>query len=628
MRFLNPSLLSWASLLVAPVILYLFRRKPKIERVSQLVFFKTLDRAHQESAWLRRLKRLLSFLLSVLIMCAAVGALARMILGGSEQTLKNVVVLVDRSASMMAKDKLGRTRLSLAVKRVRKKLGTLHGAAAVSVMTYDRRPEILLPRTYDRREVVRALEAIRVRPIEGDPEKALVLASRMAALETPASVWHVTDSPPAAADAQAAHDTGNDQEKKAGKVMVEHLTVAPAGTVNVGITAFQIRRLPMELSRLEAFVQVHCAADEPTEAALEISIDGELTSVRKMTLDPGARKRLFVPLKAGQGKCLSLKLVAKDDVLALDDEVHGRIPEAQPIRVVWISPKPDPFTELALGSLAAEGVVEVFKGSTVSWPTETPADVVIFDGWLPKTWPEDVSVIVIDPPETDVPFRTVRIAESGVPVERIRVTEPGHPLLYGVAGGRIAVTQTGVLQADGPLEPLWVGPSGPVLAAGEISGQRLTVFAFDPERCEHLPLMASYPLLVGNAVYWSAQPRLRVQSGNNRRTGDLVRLEGKTITWTRPGDIHKGKNSAAIQGQWTELDRIGIWATDAGETGAASLLSRTETGLVRVHPEQKGSALEGDVASFFSGDMTGPFMWLVLLVLVVESYLFHRRAVY
>ena len=196
MRFLNPSLLNWGFFLVVPVILYLFRRKPIVVRISQLIFFKSLSRAHQESAWLRRLKHLLSFLLSVLVICAAVGALARMIVGGTEQTLKSVVVLVDRSASMMATDELGRTRLALAVKRTRKKLGTLPGGAAVSVMAYDQRPEIVLSRTYNRREVVRALESIRVRPIEGDSEKAMLLAARLAGLVRPATIWHVTDSPP------------------------------------------------------------------------------------------------------------------------------------------------------------------------------------------------------------------------------------------------------------------------------------------------------------------------------------------------------------------------------------------------------------------------------------------------
>ena len=102
MRFLSPQFLPLLWLALLPVALYLFRRKSRRVRVSTLLFFKTLAKEHQESTWMRRLKRWLSFLLTLLILCAPIIALTRLVSGGGGSQAKAVVLLLDRSASMAA----------------------------------------------------------------------------------------------------------------------------------------------------------------------------------------------------------------------------------------------------------------------------------------------------------------------------------------------------------------------------------------------------------------------------------------------------------------------------------------------------------------------------------------------
>src|SRR6478735_6418577 len=77
MRFLHPAQLHWLWLALIPVALWLFRRKAKRLPVSTLLFFRSLAREHQESAWLRRLKKIISLLLSLLVLALATLALAR-----------------------------------------------------------------------------------------------------------------------------------------------------------------------------------------------------------------------------------------------------------------------------------------------------------------------------------------------------------------------------------------------------------------------------------------------------------------------------------------------------------------------------------------------------------------------
>ena len=99
MQFLFPSLLWLGALALVPLILYLFRRKARRQEVSTLIFFKSLAKEHRESAWLRTIKRLLSLLLSILVIFAATLALGRLVSSGDSGSVKSVVILLDRSAS-------------------------------------------------------------------------------------------------------------------------------------------------------------------------------------------------------------------------------------------------------------------------------------------------------------------------------------------------------------------------------------------------------------------------------------------------------------------------------------------------------------------------------------------------
>ncbi|MBM4037509.1 MAG: VWA domain-containing protein [Planctomycetes bacterium] len=693
MRFLHPAHLVWALLIAVPVVLYLFRRKPRTVRVSTLLFFKSLAREHRESEWLRRLKRLLSLLLNILAILAVVAALARPVVSPRAGSLRSVVVLIDRSASMAAADGRGVSRLDAAKAILGERLAGLPGGVAVMAIAYDCRPDILQPFTLDRREIARALAAVEVRPIEGDPDAAVCLAARLAALDPPAAIWHATDGLPGEGSGERSEGRrekgeesgarsegrGAQGEERTGEghptpysprptpysrrsaphaplppdVSLETLCVPLERPVNAGITAFQMRRLPMQPSRFEAFVQVHAVAPGPLEAALDVRVDGRLTATRKLTLGPRPpspaprsspdaprpspfAERLLIPVTAGEGAVLSIVVAAPGDALPLDDAVHARVPELRPVRVLWVAKDPDPFTELALRSLGAEGEIQVFQGGPAAWPPKEPPDVAVFDGWLPEAWPEGVAVVAVNPPRACGPLQVAPI-RGGVPVESVRVAAERHPLLYGVASGRVALTQAQAVASDGPLQPLWVGPSGPLLAAGEARGQRIVVMAFAPKNCEHLPLMASYPILVGNAIYWSVQPAMAAHGGNSRKTGELIATDGSPVTWSVPAAGGLRQEAAPVRGRWAELDRVGLWQTGGGEAGSAALLAERESLLPARESEEREAEGEGRIGkerptsrspSLLSGDLTALFLWCLLALLVLECWLFHRHAVY
>nr|MDH4411652.1 VWA domain-containing protein [Verrucomicrobiales bacterium] len=155
MEFLNPGSL-WLLLLgIIPVVLYLVRRRSKKVRVSTLVFFKTLAREHQESAWLRRLKRWLSLAMTLLLLALAVFVLSRLIVRQDDaDRYRTVVVLIDRSASMEVRDENGESRLEAAKRLLRDRLTKVPGEDGNARVAAEQRAEVLQPRPTTRRELL------------------------------------------------------------------------------------------------------------------------------------------------------------------------------------------------------------------------------------------------------------------------------------------------------------------------------------------------------------------------------------------------------------------------------------------------------------------------------------------
>ncbi len=614
---------------VVPVMLYLFRRKSTKINVSNLVFFKTLAKEHQESAWLRRLKKFISFLMTMLVLIAAVIALARLVLARNDLgNVRTVVILIDRSASMAVVDKDGENRLEVGKKLIRQSLKQIPQDVGISLIAYDVRPEIIQPRTLQRRELISRLDGLKIRPMADERSAALETAFNLASLETPAVIWHFSDHLLATAD-------GEKKEffKIPEGVEIKEQNLALAEVVNPGITAFRLRPVAMEYSRYDAFVQIalNKAAPEPVQARLNVSVAGMPVQFREIDLKPGELIGFTFKINGAQNQMLRLELKSERDDFLLDNQVMTPLQEPRPVRAAWIRPdeSEDPFTRFALSAVQENGNMELLKGSPDAWPLSGKVDAVILDGWLPDKWPEDVAVIVINPPKSLGPIIAKKLA-APIPYDSVRVGNEDHPVLFRVESSRVAVTQTSIFQTTGSLEPLWIAGNEPIIAAGEYQGQRVVVLGFSPGISERLPLTASFPLLIGNALLWSVDSTPYLDNEIQQlSTGDFAEVGGDSIIWKewRKGKIRERRYP--LQSGMIEMNRIGVWQTSTGLKGTSFMHSARESNI----PALSADAKNGD-ADYFKvehGVLGNVVVWLlglIVVVLLVESWLFHRFAVY
>lgn len=611
MRFLAPSYFHLAWLALIPLALWLFRRQAKRVPVSTLLFFKSLAREHQESAWLRRIKKWLSLLLTLLVLLFAIFALARPSSNLSADSPGAVVIIVDCSASMAAKDLQGRSRLDEARQRVKNRVRSLPDQVVLSLISFDSRPRVLLSRSRNRRECLRLLDELTPMPVEGNVEAALNVARRVADLESRSRVWLAADSAPS-----ALHD-------------LDLIPAALAEPLNAGITGFQIRVSPLARDRYEAFVKVSAAASnaDKVTSTLEVSLAGRIAQLRELELAPGESSALILPLEGLRGQRLEIRLTTAGDCFGWDDGLSAPLPKTKPLSVAWFAEKPDPFTELALSSLIEAGRIEMKKGNPASWPPKESPDVFVFENWLPQDWPADKPVIALTPQQNAGPLRTRPM--RGVPHESVRAVQPDHPVLFRVSNSRIAITQTTVLDLPVSIEPLWIAGNEPVLAAGESAGQRLVVTAFSPAQSEQLALLPSFPLVLGNALYWCAENSQALADIRTLHTGEMLAADSLVEWHAWDGSQFIDASDDPANGLLA-LNRIGTWETGADRSGSCALISDTETHLPKLDKETIASPLPTSQIVTATAFSTWPkrLIWLVVALLLVESFLFHRKAVY
>ncbi|HUF61773.1 MAG TPA: BatA and WFA domain-containing protein [Verrucomicrobiales bacterium] len=608
----------WLSLLAGvALLLYLFRRRARAVEVSTLLFFTAPAADRREAAWLRHIRKWLSYLLTAAVIMCGVLALARLSWNPSGDPPGPVLLLVDRSASMDARRAGGLTLWEEVQREMSERIEALPDGVPVSVIAYDARPVLVQPPTTSRREVKETLGRLQPRVLPGNAAAARAFAALHAGPGSGAEIWHVTGAVEGPGDSA-----------------VDEVRITPEGpaAANAGITAVSLRSRPLQPGERDLFVRVEAhgkgMAGGSAPVRLEIRVNGGLMQLRNLEIPWGGSEALVVPLRLGAGSRLEVLAHMEGDALAADDRVEVWVPEERPRQVAWVSEDPDPFVEIALAAIASAGRLGFVRMKPADWDAgDTRWSLLICDGWLPAERP-GIPAVVIDPPQSAGWLDVLRL-EGPQPRDVLRVAAAEHPVLFRVVSGRAGVAQTARVTPRPGLEPLWLAGDDPVLLAGLDQGGPLVILGFSPRRSDRLAFSAVFPLLLGNALYWcagwaepdSSEGAAVLATGSILESEDPGRAPA-SLRWIRQnGAAAAAETNAHV----VELDRTGLWEMAGGRRGSAALLSAEET---REAAAAGGRAAGGLPLRAGWGGATAVLLAAALGLLLWESWLFHRRGVY
>ena len=492
--------------------LYILKLRRRTVAVPFSKLWEKILRDKEATSLFSRLKRLLSLLVQLALLALLAFALGDPRAAATLIKGRNLVVLVDASASMQATD-VAPTRLGAAKEEVKKVIRGLGGSDRMLVAQMDAAVTPLGPMSGDTSELERALDSIKATDARADFPRALRFATDSVRGLENAEIVIVSDG------------RLGEAVDASGKVKVPEdvkLTYLPIGAQsrNVGITAFSVRRYPLDKSRYEVMLEVTNTGPEQEEIELSLLGDNNLVDLTKLRLKPGERLPRFYPNLSGASRTLEAKIAplpGSKDSLPADDHAYALLPERRRAKVLVVSPG-NTYLEAAL---LLDEYLDVQVVSPKDYvekvaPSGAKQDVVIFDGATPAQAPRG-NAIYLDPRGPGSPVKIEgELKQPGF--DRI---ERKHPIVRWTALDDVNVSRGHKLVPEIGDKVVGASDQGPILVAGQRGGFKFVAIGFDP-RDSDLPLRVAWPLLLLNSINWFTDEDSQYIS--SFRTGDVWRV--------------------------------------------------------------------------------------------------------
>ena len=565
MAFITPLALAFAGLSIPIILLYMLKLRRRDVLVSSTLLWQRLLRDREANAPWQRLRRNLLLLLQLLILALLTLSLARPFVSAPSVASGSVVILLDASASMQARDVMdissAPTRFDAACDAAHEVIAGIGSGDVATLVAVGPQPRVLASATGNKTLLHRTLEDVSPSNGAADWESAFALTS--AGLVGAADTQVVIISDGALPDSLPSLPG-----------RVRFVGVGGAGD-NVAIAALATRAGP---TGPQVFIRVVNYGEVDAEPLVEFSADGALFDAR----------RLSVPKRSDAHNGASLTLtdlpydmhvlqaqLSTEDSLPLDDvawDVH--VPPASG-RVLLLS-EGNLFLERALGALPD---VELTRAAPDQPPSaDEDYALYVYDAVTP-TLPSG-NLWLIGPQASLGDESSIKVGGffTNTAISQIAADAP---LLRYVDLSDLHILRARVVEPPPAARVLVEAEGGPLLFVAERPEGRLAVLTFDL-RDSDLPLQIAFPILTANLVDWLLpQGAATFPLGEGRRSslrpGDPVPLqpdpEAVEIIVTAPDSTRSSFPVAEKLPVFAATDQPGIYLVEQFDRSEKSLQS-------------------------------------------------------
>ncbi|CAN5676180.1 BatA and WFA domain-containing protein [soil metagenome] len=600
------------------VAFYLLRLRRHERTISSTFLWQALVRDVEANAPWQRLRRSLLLLLQLLVVVALVLVVARPSGERAAGLARDLVLVVDASASMAATDVFP-DRLAAAKRAAIAALAELPSDGRVSVVAAAESARVVANEASDRGRVTRAIESIEQSTAPGRLAEALTLAGELAERARGAEILVVTDDAASAAPDLAL------------AVPVRVLTVG-AERDNQAIAALAVRTDPSGLERT-VFVSIANYSDSRVVRRLRILADGSPITARDLPMEAVSRADVVIDELPEGTRVVEAQLAeipaveggrppGPPDLLALDDRAWAIVPPDRIRHVLLVGPG-NAYLQTAFALLPN---VELYGATAAEYEGTTGKDrfdLFVFDGYLPEELP-DAAILAIAPPATS-PLGTV----TGTLTNPIIGQGPAEePLLRNVDLSRLHIAEAQQMELPDWARLVLPGSgAAPLIYSGLREGSATAVISFDL-RLSDLPLQVAWPILATNL----AGELLGLAPGGTEPVapGSPVELalppETAALRVTRPdGSVAELARAAtgATTVTWVETRQLGVYRIERipepdGASGPSMSALATRTAPATdpspgaspsAEASPSGAALPGgpeDEPTYFAVDLFSP----------------------
>ena len=544
---------------LAVIALYLLRRTPRTQVVSNVEFWRrAVERSRPRALFATRVPWL-ALLVSLLIALSLVGEMGDPRVGSGFSGTTVLVLAADRT--MTARDDHGRRRLdeALALARATVLADTVSGQ--VAIVRAGLRPEVLVPLTHRAADADRAL--VGIEPDDGT-------ADLSAAVAVARGIVH------------GAHTTGRvvvvaDRDDFA-RVADPQVSVvfAPVGTPaeTIAVTAFDARRDPLALGEYHVRCEVRSYSTRRARAHLVIRDRDTVLSEERVTPGPGEvtvhRARGFSSAQAELSARLEdIDIEGGRDALAGDDVAYATVPPVVATRVLLVTRG----NRYLANALAANPAVEleIVDEAALAARRRTLSryQVVVLDRVAsepPLDHPALLLFGVVGSP-------ALRVGPE-LRAPRVTAFAADHRVLAGLRFDQVQVVRARPLLPTADDRVIVRSGHDALAIARDRDGARVLALGFDTDGTDLVQRIA-FPLFMHNSLVW------------------LDRREREFHSWQPPGEPIRASGSPAVV-----LTPAGVGREVRGalyDTSCAGLYHTADRAIAVSAAEEAGSlaAAEG-----------------------------------
>jgi Ca-activated chloride channel homolog len=622
---------------LATVALYILKMRRRAVPVPFAKIWARLVKDQDATSLFSQLKRLLSLLIQLALLALLLFALGDPRMAASLVSGRNVVVLLDASASMKATDTLtAASRIEAAKNEVKTLARGLSGSDRMLVAQMDAAVTPLSTLTSDVIEIEAGVGKVHATDARADFPRALRFATDTLRGLSKAEIIVVSDGALGLAT-DSLGEVGLGDIKLSLLPVGKALDSPEAVTENAAISQFSVRRYPLDRSRYEVMLEVTNTSDVPMELSLTLLGDGEIVDITRLKLQPHERLPRFYPNLSGANRTLEATIQKADgghDALPADDHAYALLPERRRVKVQAVTPG-NTYLEAAL-------LLDEYLDVTVVTPENYPAkgrfEVTIFDGAPPKWLDGSGAGLYLNPSGEFSPVKLGKELEDF----GFDDWEKKSPLLRWMVLDTIGVNKGFELlpekedRAVGTSIDERTGKKRPILVSGRRES-RFVALGFDP-RDSDIVLRIAWPLFLLNTINDFVEDDARYLS--SYRTGEVWHVPAPpvgpkgTVTLIAPD---KSERSLTVQdGRAVILGLDAGFYTLRGGTKeapqdfsfAANLADVTESSITPKKTLLVGGKEAGAVAGFTIGVRREVWIYLLLAALLLtalEWFTYHRR---
>lgn len=612
-------------------VLYLLKlRKRRIQVPFSHLWSRVLAKKRRQSDFWRRFRRILSWLLHILMVALLAFALADPHQADEAVQGRHLLLLIDNSASMASTDVSGGAdRMDVARQKAEEILDSVGPEDRVMLAAFNEHIQPLSPFVGQVSLLEQPLHDLEAVATGTSYDDALSFAADSLRATTDAQLVLISDGAGLKEATLNKFDFGEN-------TVVRHLKVGESGG-NLGVTAFNVRRYVSNKLDYELFVQVRNYFDRAVDAELEIYADGRLVDTKPLRLEANETKQRFYPSQAVAGEKLEarIRLRTRDarDNFPLDDRAFAMLPKTQKVSVLMVS-NGNLFLE---GPLLLNLNLKVKKIAPDAYRPESSAnfDVTVFDRFAPTedNLPKAGNFVFFNPPAETSPWEITGAVKDPI----ITSVKKSHPLMRWITLKDLNITEASAWRT-GRWDTTVASSFGkPIVVTRTHENQNLVGVAFDIQNSD-LPLRVALPVFMINIVdYFTLDDASYIPNYTTGKTWAVdLGLDVKDATVTRPNgeriEVPVFNKRALFQGE-----EIGFYTVQASTQGSdvrrvtqtiAGNLSNPEESRITPNDLELGAQKVEKGVDNLIFERSELWIWAMLALLallLVEWFTYNRR---